>query len=343
MDGPIVSYLSDRPIGIELEFDAGTMNFSLPTMPSSWVSKEDGSLHNGREVTFRNPIPVSDIYTAVLDLQRRLVRNRTGINKRGGYHVHVGGNDLTPEVAYRTVKLYRNFQATINCLVGNSRINNRFAAPYNDLPSFSDFVRMYSLDHPASSRASAKQTRKYSVVNCAMVRCTDPALRSIEFRQGSPSKFAVAVCGWAALVCSFVESAVVYGSSYAEAVGNADNLEGLLTYARKFEECPVYHDVTNLRNWIQWRYDKMQNIPDDWESLIQPLCEYCRHERRLVSVSRFLNLNYPQTLKVLSKAEELGCIMVQHGSGDSTSYVARYGDSQAASDVRILLDSYTRA
>lgn len=325
--GPTIRYNSDRLIGIELEFDSGNLEFRLPTpMPRGWHAIMDGSLRNGKEIVMTRPVSLNEAYTVIDSLSRGLIRAKTGINRRGGFHVHVGGTGWTIESAYRTTMLYTHFQAVIDCLVGQSRVGNRFAERFSSDLTQTAFEHMFCLTSPATSRADAKRTRQYRVVNPASVRCTDPELRSVEFRQGSPSKHTVNIWGWTAFLVALVDIAVDNGTIYNAAMSSPSTLESLLDILRQQE---ILNQGEKLADWVEWRYHYMNSLPENWESEMTRLCGITANRfRGIVGISQSMNMPYPQVIKLLRKGIELGYIQEQNGR-----YQSCYSEGQADKDI----------
>jgi len=329
---PLPSYDSPRLIGIELEFDAGSMPFRLPTLPQGWLSKTDGSLGNGKEVVLRNPIPVNAVYRYIKALSNAVTATRTGINRRGGFHVHVGGEGWDVGMAFRTVKLYSRYQTVINALVGESRVNNRFAQPYRDDLTQAGLIQMYCLDRPAATREVAKSTRVYSVVNVAAVRCSDPLLRSVEFRQASPSRNAANIWGWVCFVTAIVDLSATANAAYAKAMsGYPVTLEGCVAMLKDFE---ATSGVKRLSDWVLWRYQHMHELPSPIDDYVDRCVEFCMAKPRgFVAISNKVGLAYPQTRLLLQHAISHGALALT-----DNKYNADYTPKLAAADLSYMLE-----
>lgn len=332
---PIPVYDSDRLIGIELEFDAGSMTFRLPSLPQAWMSKTDGSLRNGREVVLRDPVKLSELRPHLVSLQRKLQSVHTGINHLGGFHVHIGGPGWTPHVAYRVVKMYTKYQNVINTLVGNSRVGNRFAQPYNNSITENRLIEQYRLNSPATTREEAKQSRCYSVVNVAAVRCRNPAIRSVEFRQGSTTRRASNIWGWVCFLMSMVDmSHDGLTSFYDDAVARYDNtLNDLVEMLHQFE---IVRGVDHVADWVTWRYAHMHQLPEPYEILRGKLIELCMVKPRgFVTISNRLGLAYPQAKILIQHA--LDDRAIQCARDATNRYTSEYTGVIARRDLNIML------
>ena len=330
-NGPVVQYNSNRLIGIELEFDAGNMSFNLPSpMPDGWHAINDGSLRNGKEIVMTHPVQFSELFPVVQRLSRGLIMAKTGINRRGGFHVHVGGEGWVPESAYRVAMIYTHFQRVINKLVGESRVDNRFASSFSQTMSEHEYYGMFSLHSPATTRAQAKSTRAYRVVNPASVRCIDPAIRSVEFRQGSPSKHTVNIMGWTAFLVVLSDIAIENGSIYASLSESEKSIEGLSRFVELQE---IANGGSNVSAWIEWRYNYMNELPKNWESEMTKLCSVISSRNRgIVGISQAMNMPYPQVVKLLKKGIELGCVCEDGGK-----YHSNYNENQAQADLNAMV------
>lgn len=330
---PFPSCNSPRLIGIELEFDAGNMTFRLPALPQGWMSKTDGSLRNGREVVLRAPVPAHIVLQNIKSLSASVQAVKTGINRRGGFHVHVGGEGWDAAMAYRVVKLYSYYQVVIDSLVGETRVGNRFAQPYRQDLTQDTLIQMYHLDQPATTREEAKTTRVYSVVNVAAVRCRDPLLRSVEFRQASPSRRAVNIWGWVCFVTALADiSATANVEFWTQAITHYPaTLMGCVDMLKAFE---ARTGTKQLSDWVLWRYRHMHELPKPVETWIERVTEYCMAKPRgFVAISNHVGLAYPQTKLLLAYAIEHGLVTMN----SHNKYVVEYTPQIAAADLSYML------
>jgi hypothetical protein len=156
---------------------------------------------------------------------------------------------------FHTVRIYSHFQPVIDTLVGESRVRNNYCQAYEAGITQRGLVEMFHLDSSAENRASAKGTRRYSVVNCAMMRCRREDDRSLEYRQGSPSKRFPCIFGWAALMLS-----ITCMGADEQSIICAPTLEKFMGMLRTHES---RSGATNIANWVQWRFDYLNREPDN--------------------------------------------------------------------------------
>jgi hypothetical protein len=313
MNGPTPTYHSNRLVGIELEIDIGH-NPRAPRQASDvipsvrgWKKQYDGSLGNGQELVLDPPKTLDTAMELVDNLCSQLLE--LNVRKSGGLHVHVAVPDYTHEDATNLVKLYTHFQPVINKLVGQSRVHNTYCPAYTQAQLNTAFlVQHFSLNRPAQNRGEAKGSRRYSVVNLAMMRCTNPNHRTVEFRQGSVSKRAVCVGGWATLMTALVDMARRdWATSDLNGTGTLEKLLEML----KIQELAT--GSTKVAEWVQWRYDYLNADPTN--DLIDKLMDFVKGGRTvgIYGTSRALDINLAMALKVLQLATNRGLIRQDQG------------------------------
>lgn len=319
-NGPIPSYPSTRLLGCELELDLGRTQdrATFPRVPQGWAQHCDGSLTNGTEIVLEPPVTLVDALPRVKEFSE--VYSHVNTLKTGGFHVHVqcadwGGAGLKRNSG-NLARLYHHFQEQINCLLGKSRHNNRYCPPYEHRVTDAEIVAMFRLDSAATTRESAKSARCYSVVNFAMARCTTPAHRSIEFRQGSITKRFECIVGWMTFCLAMVDIA-----------GKPDFQSWLALPATWDRFCAMLRDqeravgAEHLVEWVKWRKDYL-NEPATPE-LVEKACECMgTAPRGVFHVSRKLDINLALTERVLEAAVSAGKL-TKSGTKYQASFRAR--------------------
>jgi len=292
------TYQSTRLVGLELEFDAGRTTFTPPILPAGWVGHSDGSLRNGQEYVLEPAVPLSLALPYIRAFDDAVTRAKTNVSKSGGYHVHVQAHDLTHDHLFRLVQIYTHFQRTINGLVGASRRNNTFCPPYDGSITKERLVEMFSLHRPAASRGAAKGSRQYSVINLAMCRCANVMERSAEFRQGSTSRKAINVFGWASFVTCLVDLAQTdLFHEYMSGDGRA-SLVGLAKLLHQFSP------ASGISQWVKWRHEYMNE--DATPELIERVIRELRDPHGIFHISRQLNINLALAKKTAEAAVAAG-------------------------------------
>jgi hypothetical protein len=281
-----------------LEYDSGSAEFRAPENIPNWQAKYDGSLNNGREFVLEPAVAYNDILPHVNTFSDAFDPIKIGLTSRGGYHVHVQVADYTYTHAYQLARIYTHFQEVINQLLAKSRANNRFCPPYQlDELTEANLVEEFELNRPATNRSSAKNSRTYRTINFAMMRCSNPAHRSVEFRQGSPSKRFANIYGWATLVVALTEMATD-NQAYALATQLNPDLEGFLTLLQHWENRV---SARNLVRWVQWRHEIMNQAPTT--EMVDKLLGYLSNgSHGLFSIATHLDINYPTATRLLEHA-----------------------------------------
>lgn len=294
-EAPLPVYESTRLIGLELEYDSGSAEFRSPESVPNWVEKYDGSLHNGREFVLEPAEPYNSLMPHVKAFTDAFDQIKIGLTSRGGYHVHVQVGDYTYQHAYQLARIYTHFQEVINQLLAKSRANNRFCQPYRlDQLTQAGLVEEFELDVLAGNRSQAKNSRTYRTINFAMMRCQNPQHRSVEFRQGSPSKRFANIYGWATLVTALTEMATDE-QTYALSTQLNPDLEGFLTLLTHWENRV---SARNLVKWVQWRHEIMNQAPTP--DMVSRLLAYLSSgSHGLFSIATHLDINYPTATKLL--------------------------------------------
>jgi hypothetical protein len=297
-------YPSSRLLGVELELDVGSgRTFNLPALPQGWIQTIDGSLTQGHsaELVMVPPKVYSEAIPTIKSLCERLVD--MNVLKTGGMHIHVQAHDYSHTDAYNLVRIYTRFQPVISKLVGESRRHNRFCPIYPKDISRTSIVDKFTLNSPAHNRAEAKRSRVYSVVNLAMLRCIQPEERSVEFRQGSVSKKAICVGGWAALMVALVEMAKI-----PLVVSRLDTIEEGISFSALFElfkELLGEHEsrvgATGLAVWVDWRHSYLNGRPT-MEQARKIVKGIAGGYKGLFFISRLLDTNLAYAKRVLELA-----------------------------------------
>jgi hypothetical protein len=299
-DAPVPTHPTQALIGVELEIDAGPLALNLPDNVPGWRKTFDGSLDNGNEFVMADPLPLPEAKVVIEQLCRSLVNVAT--YRSGGLHVHVQTPAHTLKQACNIAKLYTAAQPVINTLVGKSRVRNTYCPEYPEGVTENKIIETFTLRSPASTRSQAKSARRYSVVNLAMFRCSNPLMRSAEFRQGSASKRSECVYGWAVFVTTLAEMAK--DQSLIDGLPRRLDLESLLRLIQNHERAV---GATNVAAWVKWRHDYMNQNPD--EVLLSIATDHLRKPLGLFGLSRELGVNLAVTSRVITRLHRAGRVV----------------------------------
>jgi hypothetical protein len=294
----IPTYPSNRKIGVEMEVDPGCNGPRVSVDVTGWEAKGDGSLsHNGREFVMNPPKKLPEAHAVIKDLCSKLVDIK--VHKSGSIHVHVQVADYTHDDAYHLVKLYTHFQSVIDSLVGRSRHNNHFCPAYPKSITKSGLISKFRLNDSACNRSFAKGARQFSVANLAMMRCSTPSHRTIEFRQGSVSKKAICVIGWATFLVCLTDMALYVDTTTL----SRPTLPHLLDLIKAHE---LRVGSKGVADWVQWRHDYLNAEPT--EEMIQLLMTKVGKKCGIYSVSQALNTNLAVAKALLVEATNRGLV-----------------------------------
>lgn len=338
----IPTYPTVRLVGIELEIDTARQTLTLPSDTPGWAINRDGSLSsNGRELVLDPPRSLPDAVPLIRNICKQLID--INVHKTGSLHVHVQAHDYNHDDAHDLVKLYTHFQPVINRLVGQSRVGCRYCPPYPRGLRKDELISKFQLNSPAHDRNGARSSRVYSVINLAMLRCHTPSHRTIEFRQGSVSKRAICVAGWATLMVALVdiakvdkeliqslESGLVPPRMRARA---ADSQFKLLM--EKFLELLLAHEARSgahgLKDWVMWRHEYLYGRPTmaNARKLADALIG---GPKGLFGISRLLDTNISYAQRLIDFALQRGLIS-RHPH--KPIYMVAY-DSCSAADLAYL-------
>jgi len=317
---PTPNIQSTRLVGIELEFDSCGTQYREPRggTPRGWEKKTDGSLRNGYEYVMNPPVCIRDVNPVIERFSTAFLEAKTNLGKRGGFHVHVSAPDydIGPD-CFKLAQFYSKFQGVINSLLAASRHNNSFCPPYPSRITEASVTQMFNLNQPAQNRYMAKCSRAYSVVNMAMMRAAQPNDRTVEFRQGSPSKRFENIQGWAAFTvfCTDIVK-LPQVLTYCYNLPGPDNLEKLLKVAYRYEEAT---GSSNMAAWIKWRHDYMNQAPDA-DLITRAVQSLGGGTHGIFHVARALNVNNGVALKVLQAALSQGRISSAPATGDGPRF-----------------------
>lgn len=320
---PVINYRSSRLIGIELEVDAGSTKLRLPDLHEGWEKKADGSLRNGYEFVLNPALPQETAETTVRTFLEALDKARANTTKRGGLHVHVQASDYDEDHidSFSLAKLYSHFQPVIDTLVGKSRVNNQYCQPYRAGITKDQLISMFNMDSPATDRNSARVSRRYSVVNFAMMRCARPAMRSVEFRQGSPSKRHECVWGWATLMVCLVDMALEPLLMEHEIMREEPTLANFAQLISFHEQRKGFSGVAD---WVLWRHDYINADPTE-DQIARAVSLMGHAPRGLFHISRSMDINLPLAAKIMDQAERLGLVTAMRAAGGK-KYRAQYSN-----------------
>lgn len=327
VNAPIPAYPSRRLVGLELEYDAGGTEWRRPdAVPDGWREKYDGSLLNGREYVLEPPKRLTEAKNLIEVFCQAFDAARTNTTKRGGFHVHVqspefgGGSETEIDNAYAIVMLYTHFQRVIDRLVGQSRRDNHYCKKFQRQVPRGEVVNMFNLESHADSRSTAKCSRSTMTVNLAMCRCRAVSHRSIEFRQGSPSKQFGCVWGWTVMLVALTDIATnrELSNKWLNLPANLEN------FVAMFREQEALVGASNVAEWVIWRDDYLNRAPTEAE-IYRVVSTIRSAPRGLFHVSRHADLNLALTERSLDEAVRIGLISeIRVVAGGPKKWVAPY-------------------
>jgi len=270
-----------RLLGIEIELDSGNTEFRRPVGLTGWHETDDGSLRNGYEYVMA-ATPFNRARPLIQDFDDKVTAARTNVESRGSMHVHVQAHDLTPEHALTLCHLYTRYQRDIDMLVAPSRRSDKryvYCKPHPAELTLSQWKETFKWDSKASSREGAKRGDRYWTVNCQPMSVDRAASRSVEFRQGGPTRKAVNIYGWASLCVALVKISKLGGSV---SDFQSPNLVALLRNSLP---------RSGVAEWVQWRTEYLNQpvTPELVEKAVEALNRY----HGIHHVSRCLNIPLP--------------------------------------------------
>lgn len=159
-------------VGLELEVE-GT---NLPEVRGPWITKPDGSLRNGLEYVFREPLGSVKSKEALEVLQKQFEASgaRLDYSFRCSTHVHVNVSNLDLEVVKTMVGLFTLFEDEYINFCDRGRKGNRFCLRAKDADGVVNILARFVADGsvPDENRG------KYSAMNL----CTLKRYGTLEFR-----------------------------------------------------------------------------------------------------------------------------------------------------------------
>lgn len=114
--------------GIELETSSisiRTAQSALDAVGLAWECKPDGTM--GVDAEAVSPILTTDRLNEGVTAARALLRAGATVNKKTGYHVHLGADHYGNDGIAALVRNWYNASVAIGALVAPSRLNNSFA------------------------------------------------------------------------------------------------------------------------------------------------------------------------------------------------------------------------
>lgn len=122
-------------VGVEVELEGksyGDVNQSSSYL-TLWKVVEDGSLRNGCEFIFKEPLRGNMIINALNNLEYWIENHRTiTVSKRCGVHVHLDIRDLEPKELLNLIMIYMMTERLLFNYVNPDRIKNNYCRPLTD-------------------------------------------------------------------------------------------------------------------------------------------------------------------------------------------------------------------
>jgi hypothetical protein len=120
-------------IGLEIEVEGS--NFFTAT--KYWRSEHDGSLNNGMEYVFREPLDIPLVKKALtyFDYRAKICESKLVSSVRTGVHVHLNVQDLSMLELFNLITLYVLFEEVLTAYCGDSRDGNLFCLRCRDAES----------------------------------------------------------------------------------------------------------------------------------------------------------------------------------------------------------------
>lgn len=175
---------NDTFIGVEIELE-GISSFNFDDVDTNlWNIKTDGSLRDGYEFVFRNPLKGINIQDAIEGLSgffesKQETKGSPILSERTSVHVHLDVRDFNRNQTVELIKVYMLFEGIIFNYVGTYRSKNNYCRPLigSDFQSVLHDIytcdTLYRLIDVISEYCS-----KYSALNVRAVR----TFGSLEFR-----------------------------------------------------------------------------------------------------------------------------------------------------------------
>jgi hypothetical protein len=129
--------ISRRPFGVEMEFNGALttveeslLGVGLPAFQSytgshtSWIVKEDGSVHDGGEINSPPLLGTDGLH--MLCRACEAVQPVTEYHPNTGLHIHISANGLSPVAVARLVLLYQKVKPIIDSFMPEHRRNNQY-------------------------------------------------------------------------------------------------------------------------------------------------------------------------------------------------------------------------
>lgn len=161
-------------VGIEIELE----NTSYIPELVYWEQKGDGSLRNGTEFVFREPLGGEYVESALAELHSALRTSGASSGWRTSVHVHVDVRDLTVEQLKRFIALYMIFEKPLYRFAGLQRESNIYCMSYHESPvSIARLADCFSSLGGMEVWRVAEQS-KYSGINVKALN----TFGSVEFR-----------------------------------------------------------------------------------------------------------------------------------------------------------------
>jgi hypothetical protein len=335
---PVPYYPSRRLIGVELELDPGSAPYHAPQASAGWQAKGDLSIPRGQEWVLEPPLPIIEAYEPIDEFSNAMIKAKTHLSKKGGYHIHVQIHDYDVDDATRLVQLYWRFQEQIDLLVAPSRRsvpgNNTHVSPYlrDQRPTRESLIGIFHIDNCiCRSRDEAKESRQKMVINLAMMRCRDPLKRSAEFRQPSPSKHTINIYGWACLAVGLVEIAKDATIANRYIRYSKPTWAVFLSLLRRVER---RFGVERLVKWAAWRRDYLNGpVGEDKKHLLYGCL--CEKPHGIFHIARKLNINILAAKKLVQHEVRSG-MLVEDGNN---KWRSRY-ETIATLDLKKILSTW---
>jgi hypothetical protein len=203
---------SDHFIGVEVELE-GRPDDQLRNPPNLWRIVHDGSLRNGAEFIFNEPLKGRAIIDALSSLQRFIDSDGSfHASARCGIHVHLDIRDMSTKQLVNFLMVYILMEKITFSYVDMSRLKNPYCRPLCNSTFKHILHKLNSLEDDSDTNVSKllaiadSNAEKYAALNIRPIT----SFGSVEFRMHEGSTNIMRLAEWINIILALKVASLRY-------------------------------------------------------------------------------------------------------------------------------------
>ena len=226
--------------GLEIELENISAHFNNPR----WMCCADGSLREGLEYKFSQPLWGKDVEVALQDFQSWISVYHPVVSDRCSTHIHVGAEHFKDiDHLHRFLVVYLSLERVLYNSLHPARLNNIYCLPLFKLKETFSKLSQVKNDSPAWVIKDALYTEKYISVNTGSLN----RLGTIEFRMFHGTHDTSEIMTWFKYLIRLIE--------YSETLEDVSNFPEMVSTSGMIK---WVKDVLGDELFNKLKYDEME-------------------------------------------------------------------------------------